>query len=124
MPPSRSTSSAFASVQADSRSDAVAPKFPARLTTRTPWRSRRSRAIATCSGVAQRQFRCASQRSIASNPAADDRREQLVEAGAEGLDRLEGGVRRHVERAPFVGSAVAQLLGDVVRAHEREGQRR
>ena len=69
MPPSRSTSSAFARRQAAARSAGVSPKLPARLTTRMPWRSRRSRAIAMCSGVAQRQFRCASHMSIASNPA-------------------------------------------------------
>ena len=54
--------------------------------------------------------------------AAGDRREQVVEAGGEGLERLEGRVRGGVERPPLVGGAVAELLGDVVGAHERESE--
>ena len=61
--------------------------------------------------------------SIASNPAEATIARSLVEARAVGLERLEGGVRRHVERPPLVRGAVAQLPGDEVRAHEREGQR-
>ncbi len=57
-------------------------------------------------------------------PGCLDCGEQFFEVGAEGLDRLEGGVRRHVERAPLVRGPVSQLLADVVRTHERQGQRR
>ena len=46
--------------------------------------------------------------------------EELVEARGEGLDRREGRIGGVVERAPLVRSSVAELLGDVVRGHERE----
>ena len=47
-----------------------------------------------------------------------DRGEERVEPGREGLEWLERCVRRVIERSPLGRSAVAQLLGDVVRAHE------
>ena len=53
-------------------------------------------------------------------PEPGDPREQVVETACEGLDRLVRRVRRVVERPPLVRGAVAELLGDVVRAHERD----
>ena len=122
MPPSRSTSSALASLQADSRSAADAPKFPARLTTRTPVDVEEVAGDGDVLGRRPTPVQVREPEVHGPEPGLDDRREQIVEAVSEGLDRLESGVRRHVERAPFFCSAVPQLLRDVVRPHEREGQ--
>ncbi len=53
-------------------------------------------------------------------PDRGDPREEVVEAGAEGLDRRERRIRRIVERSPLVRASVAELVGHIVRAHERE----
>ena len=122
MPPSKSTSERVREAAGGGELVAVLPKLPARLTTRRPCSSSAARAIRTCSGVAQRQLRCAVQRSIASKPAAEivaSTREPLGER----LERREGRVGRLVEGPPVVRGAVAELGGDVVRAHERERER-
>ena len=79
-----------------------------------------SRASATCSGVAQLPVQVREPESIVSKPMPVIVASRSSNRPGEGLERLERGVRRGVERAPLVGCAVAELRRDVVRAHERE----
>ncbi len=121
MPPSRSTSSAVASRQAEASSPACCRSRPARLTSADRVVERRV-AIWTWSGVAQRQLRCAIQRSSASKPAA-----AIAPAGRRSARRTSRAARRPRSSprrtAPTRRCAVADLRGDVVRAHERERER-
>ena len=110
--------SAVASSQA--RSIVLGPTHVAQATTCSPCLASSSCAIATCSAVAQSGWRCAPQRSTASNPSVAHVAEQLVEPLA---IRLEG-PERVVRGAVAVGPAVhrpSRLAGDVVGGDEGDG---
>ncbi len=111
MPPSRSTSSAFASLQADCELRAAWRRSSRRGSRRggRAGRARRGRSR-TCSRRRPAPVEVGEPEVDRVEPGRRDRLEQRRRgAPPYDVEGLEGGVRRGVERPPLVGGAVAEL---------------